>query len=1132
MDSKSFASGRIPQRRHSNARTLKFNSAAFFLLSVLLVLVIMVITAHETEGGGIAWHTENDVTNRSYSVIAITDLENDSIVDVGGILKSPCASDPAVEFYSYQNEEWHLRSENISPGSIYNDLAIKGGLVVAGHQGGNSVDAWVYNTTTHTFVPEDPETVIQNYSLSIAIADLNKDGFPDIVAGYKSRGIKIFYGTEGGGWVKGTSPWTSDMVKDILVADLNNDSNPDIVNTLKIGSATPHGIEAWLGDGRGNWSHRTISSTGDYSTISCANLNGDGLPDIVTAGNGQGIYSFINNGGNDWQRREITTKGLYRAVMLRDIDGDGLQDVVGCRFDDGGVNIYRGKGDGNFTDVDYGPTNSGNFSYAAAYDFDGDGHMDMLAASEDGLHFWRQVLPEIKSVTIPSRMYPHQGPYNISVVVRSESLINDPASLESVKLRFLNNGTELFTLCYSGVSGGYFYLEKGTGIIRLNDANCSRENLSDGRVRVNFNVTFLRNIPDVSSDNGGEVFAFMSESRGSTGWVNLTGLQWGIISSIEVRDVNAVDSRLNPGMAGKVYGTVYYRDSSIPVPDDYILQVRLYMTGGTEPVGVSNTTTSGQFLVNLTLPDEDGDYTFWPKIYLNRTGVSVYSFPKSNVTIHADYVVVTDMWITNEAFFDFNSLSYWQAAGGPLTFHVHAEYNHSHLPFEGELKLTNGSAIYNTTERAVQLTFGADETHFVRLVPVNDSATHGAYGPMLRSNLTVVPTAVWDGESPVIEDFKEGSLQNGSEIKAVNATVSIIVNEKGFMDPNNRYGGIVLYWSIVQENNITINGSVNMSYVRDRDNYTFTGIIPLSLAEKDNVAYFYFNGSDSVGNPIVSYLYPVKYTKDDPAIVIVDPTPPSAPVGLYTNAGDGYVELRWRKNTERDVAGYRVYRSSDGIQFYLISGSHLVPYNYYKDDGVENGKTYYYRITAVDRAIIPNESNFSAVVTAKPVHKMTLQEEIESIIMGNLPLFFGLIVVLAIAGESSLIIRRSRKKAQAGNPEKTEKKEKSSKKKEKRKGSKKKENAGAKGKMMKCPRCGLFSAEEYCPRCGTHLWGKSTETPLSGSSPAFAPQPANQAQQTPANPYPPVTGICPNCKNSVTLGEGERLCPVCNYMIR
>jgi fibronectin type 3 domain-containing protein len=98
-------------------------------------------------------------------------------------------------------------------------------------------------------------------------------------------------------------------------------------------------------------------------------------------------------------------------------------------------------------------------------------------------------------------------------------------------------------------------------------------------------------------------------------------------------------------------------------------------------------------------------------------------------------------------------------------------------------------------------------------------------------------------------------------------------------------------------------------------------------------------------------------------IVDVDTvTPPSAPTGLTVAVDAGAVALNWDNNTEGDLAGYSVYRStSSGGYTLLVSG---LTESQYDDTAVENGITYYYVVTATD--IHSNESAYSQEVPATP----------------------------------------------------------------------------------------------------------------------------------------------------------------------
>jgi len=93
----------------------------------------------------------------------------------------------------------------------------------------------------------------------------------------------------------------------------------------------------------------------------------------------------------------------------------------------------------------------------------------------------------------------------------------------------------------------------------------------------------------------------------------------------------------------------------------------------------------------------------------------------------------------------------------------------------------------------------------------------------------------------------------------------------------------------------------------------------------------------------------------DRSVAVRDFSPPAAPQGLYSVTGDGSVTLHWVKNTEPDLAGYRVYRSASYNGQYNPLG--LTSNTSFVDNGVTNGTTYFYAVAAYDQA--GNESDLS-----------------------------------------------------------------------------------------------------------------------------------------------------------------------------
>ena len=99
---------------------------------------------------------------------------------------------------------------------------------------------------------------------------------------------------------------------------------------------------------------------------------------------------------------------------------------------------------------------------------------------------------------------------------------------------------------------------------------------------------------------------------------------------------------------------------------------------------------------------------------------------------------------------------------------------------------------------------------------------------------------------------------------------------------------------------------------------------------------------------------------DEVTLAPADTFPPAAPTGLRATAGPASIEVSWEASPENDLASYRVYRSVGGGAFEKIA--ELPPVPSYSDKAAEQGKSYRYQVTAVDRA--GNESQRSAAAEA------------------------------------------------------------------------------------------------------------------------------------------------------------------------
>ena len=90
----------------------------------------------------------------------------------------------------------------------------------------------------------------------------------------------------------------------------------------------------------------------------------------------------------------------------------------------------------------------------------------------------------------------------------------------------------------------------------------------------------------------------------------------------------------------------------------------------------------------------------------------------------------------------------------------------------------------------------------------------------------------------------------------------------------------------------------------------------------------------------------------------IDEFPPAVPKGLNAIAAAENIELVWERNTEPDLAGYRLYRAVGDGKLEKIADIQNTPS--YSDRKLESGKRYRYAVSAVDR--LGNESKLSELV--------------------------------------------------------------------------------------------------------------------------------------------------------------------------
>jgi hypothetical protein len=245
-------------------------------------------------------------------------------------------------------------------------------------------------------------------------SDLNGDGVLDLVLmDANSFSLTILFGKGDGTFTVAPSPPTiGAQPSGIVVADFNGDGIPDIAtaNSFDVSlddytSANQDTVTMFLGDGDGTFrGPHVVSESGCGGTpgpfdmnlgpvsIAVGDLNGDGVPDLVT-GNFMGYFvgaeytigdptlTVLLGRGDGSFNVSFCQTGPSQPynLLIADFNGDGVPDVAGngiAGSGSTGVGIVLGKGDGTFT---AGPSSSdGEGSPGAAVDLNGDGVPDLI----------------------------------------------------------------------------------------------------------------------------------------------------------------------------------------------------------------------------------------------------------------------------------------------------------------------------------------------------------------------------------------------------------------------------------------------------------------------------------------------------------------------------------------------------------------------------------------------------------------------------------------------------------------------------------------------------------------------------------------------------------------------------------
>jgi len=178
---------------------------------------------------------------------------------------------------------------------------------------------------------------------SVAIADLNDDGKPDLATANFEDTVSIFLNRGDGSFQTRSDLRAGSGPRSVAIADLNRDRRPDVVTANTSTGETVDSVSVFLNKGSGLFrrqlDYRKAGLELGFGSVAIGDLNGDGRPDVATGNDTDpGTDSIlINRGDGRFQPRfdYVTGRGEEasgaRTIAIADLNGDGTPELVTAR---------------------------------------------------------------------------------------------------------------------------------------------------------------------------------------------------------------------------------------------------------------------------------------------------------------------------------------------------------------------------------------------------------------------------------------------------------------------------------------------------------------------------------------------------------------------------------------------------------------------------------------------------------------------------------------------------------------------------------------------------------------------------------------------------------------------------------
>ncbi len=351
----------------------------------------------------------------------------------------------------------------------------------------SQLSVWTWTSDGHGgFTPTTPapiplNTTDESAPTSISLADLDGDGYPDLVLGSNQLGEVRLAINDGTGTmrppmqplpflgspnaVEATNDGNDRGVSYKVFADFNNSGHLGFV------TVGPGGLDVYVGRSGGGFMHTAslASPLGNVTWVKVGDLNNDGIPDIVFGNSGSmGIY--LGNGDGTFRQAPtfvIQPPGAFvgiNNVSLADVNHDGNLDAIALLTQENSAGYIfvtsaavffgDGQGDLTFNQNTVVPYNTADPTGTPTLaDFTGDGSLDLLVPtqnSSDGTYSLTDYLGNGNGTFTPGPIiYSGKSGYD------TQDLVGD-----------LNGDGKLYLVAVNGITASV-YLGDGKGGFQL-----------------------------------------------------------------------------------------------------------------------------------------------------------------------------------------------------------------------------------------------------------------------------------------------------------------------------------------------------------------------------------------------------------------------------------------------------------------------------------------------------------------------------------------------------------------------------------------------------------------------------------------------------------------------------------------